>query len=167
MAEFGQRRSKLPSDAVIHPRSAANDPIRAEDAEEQTATEYLMSGFRQLQEALGEVARQTENRGNLVDEYNIGSITAAVSESTVSVMPTYEMMPEKIESVIIAGPPATAVTLTLGDRQLPLVIPATGILVIAPIAAVLGRNDARQLTSATPGMYFLELMGVADRRFAA
>lgn len=161
---FGSRHSKLPYDAVIRPRSAANTPIRTEDAEEQTATEYLMAGFRQLQEALGEVARQTENRGHLVDEHNTGGMSGATSESTLSLIPDYEFWVEKIESVIVTGPTG-AVTLTLGDRVWNVTIPASGILVIAPIAILLSRSDPRQLVSATPGQYGLELMGIADKRF--
>lgn len=161
---YGTRHSKLPYDAVIRPRSAANTPIRAEDAEYETATEYLMAGFRRLQEALGEVARQTENRGHLVDEYNTAGISGAATESTLSLQPTYELMPEKIESIIVTGP-AGAVTLTLGDRIWAVTIPASGILVISPIAIILGRSDVRQLVAQTPGQYGLELMGVSDSRF--
>jgi hypothetical protein len=75
-------------------------------------------------------------------------------------------MPEKIISVLVAGPPAAAVTLILGDRNIPLIIPAAGILPIGPLGMILGRNDPRQLVSATPGTYFLELMGWADSRFS-
>ena len=157
---------RLPEGAVIHPRSAANNAIRAEDAELSTATEYLMSGFRQLQEALGEQARQTENRSHLVDEYNGNPITGAGQETTVTVLPTYEMWPEKIESIVITGPANQAVTLVLGDREWSLTLPATGILTIGPVAIVLGRNDQRQLIAQTVGAYSLELMGIADRRFA-
>jgi hypothetical protein len=80
-------------------------------------------------------------------------------------MPIYDMMPEKIESIIVSGPAAAAATLTLGDRQMPLIMPASGIVVIAPVAILLGRNDVRQLASAVPGIWFVELMGIADKRF--
>jgi hypothetical protein len=118
-----------------------------------------------MQEALGTLARLTENRGNPVDEYQTAPITGAASESTLTVQPTYEMMNEKIVGVIVNGPPSTSITIQLGDRQWPVVIPASGILVIAPIALILGRNDDRKIIAQTPGNYFLELMGYADARF--
>lgn len=155
---------KLPHDAVIHPRSDANDPIRAED-EEQVSTGFLKAGMLRLRESLGELARQVENRGNPVDEYNTAATSGAATESTVTVLPTYEYMPEKIESIIVVGPPGN-ITLNLGDRSWPLTIPASGVIVIAPVAVLLGRNDTRQLVSATPGTYFIELMGIGDRRFS-
>jgi hypothetical protein len=140
-------------------------PIRAEDADIAQSPEYIASGFRRLREALGELARQTENRGNPVDEYNTTPITGAATESVVTVLPTYEYMPEKIEAIVVTGPPAASVTLILGDRQWPVIIPAAGILPIGPLAIILGRSDPRQLVAQTPGIYSLELMGIADRRF--
>jgi hypothetical protein len=140
-------------------------PIKTEDVEQFTP-EFVAAGLLRLREALGELARQTENKGNPVDEYNSTPITGAATESVVTVLPTYEYMPEKIMSVIVTGPPAAACTLILGDRQWPVIIPAAGILPIGPMAIILGRSDPRQLVAATPGQYTLELMGYADRRFA-
>jgi hypothetical protein len=117
-----------------------------------------------LVKQLGDFARQVENRARVVDEYQVQSSVAA-SESTVTVQPIYDLVPEKIESIIITGP-AGAVTLQLGDRFWNLTIPATGIIVIAPVAVLLNRNDIRQLSGA-PGSYSLELMGIADERFDA
>lgn len=158
----GLIHSKLPPDARINVRDT-NAPIGAQDVEE-FVPQYIAAGMLAMREVLGEIARQAENRSNPVDEYNSAPITGAATSNVVSVFPTYEYMPEKIESVLIGGP-AGAVTLQLGDRVLPLAIPVSGILVIAPVAIMLGRNDLRQLSAATPGVYFLELMGVADRRF--
>lgn len=158
----GLIHSKLPPDARITVRGS-NAPIGAQDIE-QFSPEFIAAGMLELREALGEIARQAENRGNPVDEYNSAPITGAATASVVTVSATYEYMPEKIESILVGGP-AGAVTLQLGDRVLPLAIPVAGILVIAPVAIMLGRNDLRQLSAATPGIYFLELMGVADRRF--
>lgn len=166
MARYdGIVHEKLPP-GTMFPVRDKNEPIRTENAE-QITPEFIRSGLLQLQEALGEIARQTENRGNPVDEYNTCSITGAATESTLTVLPTYEFMPEKIVGVIVSGTPSTAVTIILGDRQWPVIIPATGILIIAPIAIILGRNDIRQLTSVTPGQFFLELMGYADKRFSS
>jgi hypothetical protein len=159
----GRQHSKLPPGAAVHVRSK-DTPIRAED-QEQFSPEFIAAGLLQLREALGTLARQTENRSNPVDEYNTASLSGAATTTVVNLQPTYEYMPEKIISVLVAGPPAAAITLILGDRQFPIVIPAAGILPIGPLGMILGRNDPRQLVSATPGTYFLELMGWADRRF--
>lgn len=237
-------------------------------------------GAKRFAEQLKTLAETIENRSNLVDEYNTAAVTGAGSSSVVTVQPTYEYMPEKIESVLITGPggplasinntgitatgppagalvtsvtlqpgtytinwlvqlggttaaidasnhqlmlngtqiatsvnasttgtvsaqtpvtvvvtqpnstlsinvgPATPtgtavyrgqlaaanvsgnnVTLQLGDRIWQLAIPATGYLQLGYVGLILGRSDARILTPATPGVYTLELMGIADRRF--
>lgn len=158
----GLVHSKLPPDEPLRVRDT-NAPIGAADAE-QFSAEFIAGGMLRLREALGEIARQAENRSFPVDEYNSTPISGAATSSVVSVMPTYDYMPEKIEAIIVGGPTGL-VTLTLGDRQLPVTIPASGIIVIAPVAIMLNRNDTRQLTAGTPGQYFLELMGIADKRF--
>ena len=158
----GLIHSKLPPDARI-PVRGSNAPIGAQDVE-QFSPEFIAAGMLAMREALGDIARQAENRSNPVDEYNSAPITGAATESVVTVLPTYEYMPEKIESVIVGGPTGL-VTIQLGDRVWSVTIPASGILVIAPVAMILGRNDARTLTAQTPGQYFLELMGIGDRRF--
>jgi hypothetical protein len=139
-------------------------PIRTEDVE-QISPEYIAAGLLRIREALNDIARQTENRSNPVDEYNTASLSGAATTTVVTLQPTYEYMPEKIMAVLVGGPPASSVTLVLGDRSLPLVIPAAGILPIGPLGIILGRNDPRQLIAQTPGAYFLELMGWADKRY--
>lgn len=162
-AEQGYRHRKLPSDAVIHTRQPVNPETG--DTEHESIT-FERRGLEQLKEVLGIIARRAENRSRVVDEYNSAAVTGAGSSAAVVVQPTYELMPEKIEAIIITGP-AGAITLQLGDRIWQLVVPATGILVIAPIALILGRSDPRTLTPAVLGVYTLELMGVADQRFSA
>ena len=159
----GYQHSKLPPGAAVHVRDKES-PIKTVD-EEQYSPEFVAAGLLQLREALGTLARQTENRSNPVDEYNTASYFGAATTAVVTLLPTYEYMPEKIISVLVAGPPASQVSLVLGDRNIPLVIPAAGILPIGPLGVILGRNDPRQLIAQTPGTYFLELMGWADRRF--
>jgi hypothetical protein len=160
----GMRHEKLPEGAVIHVRDKGT-AIRAEDTE-TISPEYIAAGLLQFKEALGDLARQTENRSNPVDEYNTATLSGGVGTSTVvTLQPTYEYMPEKILTAIVAGPPGASITLILGDRQWPIVIPATGILPMGPLGLILGRNDPRQIVSATPGTYFLELTGWADKRF--
>jgi hypothetical protein len=157
----GLIHKKLPPDAVIHTRQ----PVKPEtgDAELESVS-FDALGLAELREQLSVLARGIENRSNPVDEYNSGNISGAGSSTSVIVQPTYEFMPEKIVAIIVSGP-AGQINLILGDRNLTLVIPASGLLVIAPVQMLLGRTDTRTLTAATPGVYFLELMGWADRRF--
>ena len=157
----GLIHKKLPPDAVIHTRQPV--PPTTTDQEQESAG-YNTLGMAAFAEQMATIARTIENRANTVDEYNSAAVTGAGSSSVISVQPTYEYMPEKIESIVITGPPG-AVTLTLGDRIWQLVIPAAGILMIARVGIILGRGDARILTPAAAGVYTLELMGIADRRF--
>jgi hypothetical protein len=158
----GLLHSKLPHDAVIHTRQPVEPTTKDE---EPIAAKYEALGSEALLEQLTVIARAAENRANPVDEYNSAAVTGAGSSASVVVQPTYEFMPEKIEAIIITGPTG-AVTLQLGDRIWQLNIPATGIIVIGAVALMLGRSDARILTPGAAGVYTLELMGVADRRFA-
>lgn len=133
---------------------------------EQFSPEFVAAGLLHLQEVLGKLSRVIENRSNPVDEYNTATLSGGTgSAALVTLQPTYDQMNEKIVSAIVAGPPAAQVTLILGDRQIPLVIPAAGIIPIGPLGMILGRNDTRQLVAQSPGSYFLELMGWADKRF--
>lgn len=159
----GMFHEKLPPDSIVTVR-AKDTPIEAANVEQFTPAQLALELLR-YREALGEIARQAENRSFPVDEYNTCPITGAATESTLVVMPTYEYKNEKIESIIVGGPASAAVTIILGDRSIPAIIPVSGILVIAPVAIILGRNDNRQLTSATPGIFFFELMGIADQRY--
>jgi len=157
----GLIHSKLPHDALIHTRQPV-EPITG--GKEQESAGYDELGLAEFAEAIGILARQIENRSNIVDEYNTAAVTGAGSSASVVVQPTYEYMPEKIESIIITGPTGS-VQLQLGDRIWQLTIPATGILTIGYCAILLSRTDARILTPGTPGVYTLELCGIADRRF--
>jgi hypothetical protein len=140
-------------------------PIRAAD-EEQFSPEFLAAGLMEMRESLGRLARVIENRSHPVDEYNTATLSGGVGVGAiVNLLPTYDQMNEKIIAAIVAGPPAASVTLVLGDRNIPMVIPAAGIIPVGPMGMILGRNDPRQLIAATPGAYFLELMGWADRRY--
>jgi hypothetical protein len=165
MPEEGMRHFKLPPGASLSVRDTGA-PIRTED-EEIMSPEYIAKGLLDLRESLRDLARQTENHAHPVDEYQTCAIGGTSSISLLTLQPTYEYWPEKIISVLVAGPPAGAITVTLGDRIWPLVIPAAGILPIGPVALMLGRSDARTLSAATPGQYFMELMGFADQRFNA
>lgn len=122
---------------------------------------FIALGLIHLRQKLEELANFTEDRSRPVDEYQPQEIIGE-QETTLNVSPQWETN-ERITSVLITGPPGT-ITVFLGDRIWPLTIPASGVLVIAPVSIFLSRGDTRQLTSATPGQYSLELMGYADSR---
>lgn len=159
----GIRHSRLPSDAEVSVRDT-DAPIRSTDVE-QFSPEFVAAGLMRLRDSLSDLARQLENKSRPVDEYNTCPITGAATESVLTVLPTYDFLVERIEAVLITGPPAAQITLTVGDRQWNMVIPAAGVLPIGPLGMFLGRNDPRTLTAQTPGIYTLELMGYADARF--
>lgn len=152
---------RLPPDAILHTRN----PVRPETTDtEKVVTGAEALGAARFAEAMELLANQVENRRMVVDEYNSGSVSGAGSSASVTVQPNYEYTPEKIEAIIITGVPGN-INLQLGDRFWSLTIPASGLLVIAPVAILLSRSDNRILTPATPGIFTLELMGIADKRF--
>jgi hypothetical protein len=136
--------------------------IQAPDID-QAPNQYIVKGLFKLHDQMQHMARIIDDRSRPVDEYRTQTLVAD-TELTFSIQPQYDQINERIESVIVTGP-AGAVTLQLGDRFWSLVIPATGVIVIAPVSFLLSRNDYRTLTSATPGDYGLELMGWADGRY--
>jgi len=152
---------RLPPDAIVSTRQ----PVKPETKDAETVVPgYESLGLERLADTIDLIARGAENRSFRVDEYNSAAITGAGSSASVVVQPTYEYMPERIESIVITGPTG-AVSLAIGDRIWPLTIPASGILVIAPLSLLLSRTDARILTPASAGVFTLELMGFADRRY--
>lgn len=267
---------KLPPDSVIHTRQ----PVKPTTGdEEQESKSFDALGMEHFAEQVATLARTIENRANPVDEYNSAAVSGAASSASVIVQPTYEYMPEKIESIVVTGPaagqsatqpgltaanpaigsvitsltlppgvytvnwtvtpqgtvgvaeknnfalyvngvpfttsinPQTAgtstsqqavqlvltqasntvsvnvgqgaptstaqygavltalstgnlFTLQLGDRIWSLTLPPSGVMTIGYVALILGRSDPRILTPAAPGIWTLELMGIADRRFS-
>jgi hypothetical protein len=164
MRSDGIVHHKLPPGTAISTRQPVNP--RTPDKERPAPEDFQEKGLLALAEQIGNMARQIENMSNPVDEYNAASVSGAGSSVVVTVQPTYEYMSEKITSVIVTGP-SGIIKLQLGDRIWTLTIPASGILVIAPLALLLDRTDDRVLTPVTPGAYTLELMGIADTRFAS
>lgn len=155
------KRGSQPFDITPGQRPPAEKLVRAEDTEQELSPGFVLNSLMALRKSLGTLARLIENRGYPVDEYQTGTGAGTV----VSLIPTYDYMPERIESVIITGPPAAVITLQLGDRIWNLIIPAAGVLPVAPLGIILGRSDVRQLTAAVSGQYTLELMGYGQRRF--
>jgi hypothetical protein len=63
---------------------------------------------------------------------------------------------------ITTQPQPAPFTLKLGKRAWNLLLPASGVLVIAPVAIKLSRSDDRYLIAPTPGDWSMELMGYAE-----
>jgi hypothetical protein len=128
---------------------------------EHNPVKYFSLALVHLRNVLARIPVMIEDHSRPVDEYRVQTLTPEAT-SSMTVQPQWETA-EIITSIVIIGP-AGAVTVQLGDRTWNLTIPAAGILVIAPIALILGRSDNRILSSATPGEYNMELMGYADTR---
>jgi hypothetical protein len=126
---------------------------------------YTFNQLARIERNLGAIARKISDRTKPVDEYEVNAVySAAESLTTVEVLPQFEIS-ELITSVLVTGPPSTAFTLMLGDRQFGLLTDASGKLTLAPVGFLLDRSMRRVLTSATAGNWTLELMGHADARY--
>jgi hypothetical protein len=132
---------------------------------EQVPQKYIALALVHLRNQLARVAKMAEDWSLIVDEYTPMSLSPE-SELVLTVQPSYEIT-EYIMEVLVIGPAAATVTLQLGDRVWPLILPATGYISInlAPAGFPLSRSDVRQLTATVAGEYFLELMGRADNRY--
>jgi hypothetical protein len=155
------QRTKLPSDGRLPLRQQSG--ISAQDIE-QAPLKYMALALTHLHEQIASLAKMAQDNSRPVDEYTPQTLSTE-AESLIYVQPDWDM-DELIESVVIVGPPGN-VQLQLGDRTWPLTIPATGFIVIAPIAMRLSRSDNRFLTASAAGNYTVELMGHADNRGGA
>lgn len=124
---------------------------------------YIALALIRLKEQLDTLADKAIDQGRPFDQYNVQELGVSQALSQITLNASYEVS-ERVESIIITGPAAATVTLQLGDRIWPLVIPSTGMFEVDGIAIILGRDDIRQMVMTTPGQYTLELMGHADSR---
>lgn len=147
------------SDGQVHIRNVSQ--IGVQDIE-QEPMKYIALALVHLKKQLQNLAIMLEDRSRTVDAYQPQEYGSGSSSSNIELQPQWEAG-ETITSIIVTGPAGT-VTLQLGDRVWPLTIPASGIIVIAPIKLYLDRSDRRILSFATPGAYTLELMGYGDTR---
>lgn len=149
-----------PNAGRIFTRHAEPQPVSNKEPPAPGA--LVASALARMAGMLSDMRRIAEDRSRPVDEY-IAQTLVPASVPFLQIPPQFEI-PERIESVLITGP-AGACSLQLGDRNWALTIPASGVLLISPVSLLLNRNDNRILSSATPGAYFLELMGWADERY--
>jgi hypothetical protein len=151
-------RAERPT-GIIHERQL-DKPAGIPDIETEPLR-YIALALIHLRDQIAEQAKLLQDQGRPVDEYRPQTL-AGDSETAITLQPQWESI-ERIEQILITGP-AGQVTLQLGDRVWSLTIPATGFILIAPVAIFLGRDDVRQLTAQAAGDYTLELMGFADTR---
>jgi len=146
----------------LHSHSHTVDP-RIPDHEISIAPGYLAESFDQLRREIRAVANLLASAARRVDMYRVQTL-AADSESNVTLLAQYDMR-ELITSILITGPAAATFTIKLGSRVWStLVMPATGFMVIAPVAIQLDTSSDRQLIAGSAGDWSMELMGTADVR---
>jgi hypothetical protein len=140
------------------------DPIIVPDVESKPPGQYLVESFQRVADDMKRIAVQVENWSRRIDEHQ-GAQSFNESSSSIDVTPDFETG-ELITGIIVIGPPAANLQLTLGSRHWPLIMPAAGILVIAPVAIRLDQRDQRNLAfgSGGPGLLGLELMGQIDKQ---
>jgi hypothetical protein len=130
------------------------------------ASKMTLVALNRLEKGIAALARTAQDVSHVVDEYSTEPVIAD-NLLTVTVQPEYDKMAERIESVIVTGPPSTAFTLLLGDRSWFVLTDARGLFHVPYAGLLLGRNDQRQLSSAVAGNWTLELTGYADERYYA
>lgn len=149
---------------VEYPAPYANEP-RTEVADSDTplSNGFLANAINKLLSALGDLSDMIIDQNHSFDEYQPNGVLDPDSGITVlTVQPEYEYG-ALCTSVLVTGPPSTAFTLQIGKRAFTtLLTDATGKFELGPVLFSLTRNDIRQLTSATPGAWTLELMGYAQ-----
>ena len=149
-------RAQMPEE--IHGRNPGK--VETNDIE-KVPLKYVALAMLHLRNQMANLAKMAEDNSRPVDEYNKQTL-APESETILTIQPDWEVT-EVIKSVMITGPTG-AVVVQLGDRTWNITIPASGFVVIAPVAFFLSRSDVRQLTASTAGEYTLELMGHCDNR---
>lgn len=127
---------------------------------------FVVIALSRIHKNLGKLARGMDDKSRPVDEYQVNAVYSVSEQiSTVEVLPQFDMIAERITSVLVTGPPATAFTLQLGDRSFSLLTDTSGRLILSRTGFMLSRNDRRILTSSTAGNWTLELFGFADERY--
>lgn len=145
------------------PRPLLTEPDRT--VPEQPAgipDEYWLNTVDTFRRAINAISDLAQDWSHRIDEYQPMEWTPD-SETVIEVFPEYELCDEVIEAIVITGPTASpAATLQLGKWITGITLPASQVLVIAPVKFKLGRNDRRILTPAAAGAWSLRLTGFAD-----
>jgi hypothetical protein len=154
---------------VIHTR--INEPVTVPDQEIEISQRFLDQIVTRLERSAKAIAIQIEDRTRPVDEYT-GAFQATDAATQVEVFPQWnDNIRERITSILIYAPPNATGAVQLGsDWYMPVVMPPSGVLVIAPLSILLDRSDRRlfTLTSASPsngGPMGMRLSGWASGRY--
>lgn len=138
-------------------------PVPTEFHEWEPPQRYIYYAMKQAAQEMRRLRMQLEDRTRPVDEYNISSSTQA--QTICEVQPQFDQFSERIESILLTCSPPQTVMLQLGDRQFPVIMPATGVIVLGPLSMLLDRNMRRIATTTPAAEITMELMGWADERY--
>jgi hypothetical protein len=138
--------------------------VRVADIDPQPDRAFTLAALAKIGAELHDLSVQLYDHSHPFDESQYGF------SNSVECLPEYESG-EMVQSVLIVAPALNAggtapnpITLQLGGRIMPLVMPATGYIHWEGMAMRLDRNDRRLLTSVNAGYLVLELSGFADVR---
>ena len=168
---IGSRKTGAIPDEAYQPRkSGPGTPVflrQPEDVDtrdlELKPYKYIALALVHLRNAFARVPVMLEDNSRPVDLFYPQTFQSAGLTQQVILQPQWETA-VKIKYVMITGPSGNNITVQLGDRIWPLTIPATGFILIGPVAFFLARTDPQILWSATVANYTMELMGNADSR---
>lgn len=151
-----QPGTKVRSERVV--RTHKSEPWETTDIDVAPEAKWMLNTLARLYGELKNLSKIVEDRTKPVDEFT--PQTTMSTELTLEIQPTYEI-PVRVTSILVTGPAGQTVTVTVGPRNWTVVIPASGVLVIAPISMIVNREDHRTITATVAGDYSLELMGWA------
>jgi hypothetical protein len=151
---------KLPPGSSLPVRNLPG-PIATTQHEIQPTPRYVVDKLEEATRYLGVLYAAEVNRSNMVEEYAGESVESPTGETQLNVIPDFSPASECITQVLVTGPVTTAFVLQLGDRYMSMSTDATGKCLLSPVAMILKPTSNRQLTSATPGDWFLHLSGYA------
>ena len=114
------------------------------------AGKMILIAVNRLEKGIAALSRTVQDTSHSVDEYSTESVIAD-NITSLTVFPEYDKMAERINSVIVTGPPNTAFTLNLGDRSWDVLTNTQGLFQVMGAGILLARNDTRTLSvSANP-----------------
>jgi hypothetical protein len=126
-------------------------PAKVPDVDIPTPTKYLLVALTRLERILGPLSRRIADVTKPVDEYSTESVTTD-NLTTVTVYPEYDKAAERIEAIIVTGPPSAPFSLQLGDRNWDALTDVTGLFHASGLGILLSRGDDRILTATGTGV---------------
>jgi hypothetical protein len=152
---------------TMFPTRVAPDPI-VPDVETAPPPYYQEFALTRILRSLDLIAAMLPDLTRIVEESaGDSTLNEITGETQLNCIAQFEPASELITSVLVVGPPSTAFTLQLGNRQMTMTTDTTGKVLLAPVAFILKPSNIRQLTSTTSGAWFMDLSGhaVSSRRY--